>query len=106
MAQAFDRVWHPGFLFKLKPTLPSTYFLILKSYLEDRYSIWVCQGGEYSEFFPVEVSVPQGSVLGPLLYTLNTSDFPTHPKIYLATFPDDSCILTNDPSPEISSQTL
>jgi hypothetical protein len=29
VAQAFDRVWHPGLLFKLKQILPSTYYLIL-----------------------------------------------------------------------------
>ncbi|KAL1129360.1 hypothetical protein AAG570_013887 [Ranatra chinensis] len=36
--QAFDRVWHPGLLYKLKKILPSTYYLILQSYLKDRYS--------------------------------------------------------------------
>jgi hypothetical protein len=35
VAQAFDR--YPGFLFKLKKILLSTLYLILKSYLEDRF---------------------------------------------------------------------
>jgi hypothetical protein len=34
--QAFDRVWHKGLLCKLKASLPSSAFLLLKSYLQDR----------------------------------------------------------------------
>lgn len=37
VSQAFDRVWHAGLLFKLKLILPASYYLILKSYLEDRF---------------------------------------------------------------------
>ncbi|KAL4126953.1 hypothetical protein QTP88_011151 [Uroleucon formosanum] len=36
ISKAFDRVWHDGLLFKLKHFLPSPYYLILKSYLENR----------------------------------------------------------------------
>jgi hypothetical protein len=36
--QAFDRVWHDGLLYKLKATLPTHYYLLLKSYLTGRYS--------------------------------------------------------------------
>jgi len=36
ISQAFDRVWHDGLLFKLKHFLPSLYYLIIKSYLENR----------------------------------------------------------------------
>src|SRR5215475_12329229 len=37
VSQAFNKVWHQGLLFKIKQTLPSGYFDILKSYLSDRY---------------------------------------------------------------------
>jgi len=33
ISQVFDRIWHPGLLFKLKHTLTSNYYLLLKSYL-------------------------------------------------------------------------
>ena len=33
VAQAFDKVWHTGLLYKLKTTLPSQYYLLLKTYL-------------------------------------------------------------------------
>ena len=105
VAQAFDRVWHPGLLFKLKHVLPDTYYLILKSYLEDRFSR-VTEGGALSAYFPVGASVPQGSVLGPFLYTVYASDLPTHPDTLLATFADDTCILACNPNPESTSHTL
>ena len=36
VSQAFDKVWHPGLLFKIKRILPSSYFNLLKSYLNER----------------------------------------------------------------------
>jgi hypothetical protein len=36
IAQAFDKVWHPGLLYKIKKLLPSNYFPLLRSYLSDR----------------------------------------------------------------------
>jgi len=33
--QAFDKVWHPGLLFKIKRILPSSYFNLVKSYLNE-----------------------------------------------------------------------
>ena len=36
VAKAFDTVWHQGLLFKLKKILPAPYYLLLKSYLENR----------------------------------------------------------------------
>ena len=36
ISQPFDKVWHTGLLYKIKQTLPSGYFHLLKSYLQDR----------------------------------------------------------------------
>uniref|UniRef100_A0A023F705 Putative reverse transcriptase rna-dependent dna polymerase n=1 Tax=Triatoma infestans TaxID=30076 RepID=A0A023F705_TRIIF len=93
VSQAFDRVWHKGLLWKLKGILPSTYYLILKSYLSDRFFL-VTQGSSRSSIFPVLAGVPQGSVLAPLLYTIFTADLPSNPNTSIYTFADDTAILS------------
>jgi hypothetical protein len=44
--------------------------------------------------FPINSGVPQGSVLGPMLYLLFTSDLPQTPNITIGTFTYDTVILT------------
>jgi hypothetical protein len=36
VSQAFDKVWHPGLLYKIKQILPTRYFNLLKLYLQGR----------------------------------------------------------------------
>ena len=93
--QAFDRVWHKGLLCKLKICLPHTAYMLLKSYLKDRV-FQVKSGDCLSSFYPIEAGVPQGSVLGPVLYTVYTADLPTSKKIVTATYADDTAVLSCD----------
>jgi hypothetical protein len=86
-------------------SLPLNYFLLLKSYLNFRH-FRVKVGNEYSDLLPVHAGVPQGNVIGPLLYLLYTSDLPSSPDITTATFADDTAILVIDPNPAIASQKL
>jgi hypothetical protein len=103
--QAFDRVWHEGLLSKLKGILPSTYFLILKSYLSNRH-YQVSQSNSMSSIHPMCAGIPQGSILGPILYTIYTADIPTHPSTILSTFADDTCILSPHVDPHQASESL
>jgi hypothetical protein len=64
VAQAFDRVWHTGLLYKLKTTLPSSYYLLLKSYLHSRF-YQVKYKSSNSSSHEVLSGVPQGSVWAP-----------------------------------------
>lgn len=92
VAQAFDKVWHEGLKNKLKSMLPKQYAKILKSYISDRI-FRVKQEREYSNMRNINAGVPQGSVLGPILYLLYTCDIPDIQNVTIATFADDTAIL-------------
>jgi len=93
VAQAFDKVWHEGLLQKLQAALPLSYCQLLQSYLEDR-QFRVQSGTAVSPWNPVEAGVPQGSVLGPILYVLYTADIPVSPVVSNLVFADDTALLS------------
>ena len=103
--QAFDKVWHEGLLYKIEKILPHPYYSILKSYLTNRQFIVKCLGAT-SATFPIESGIPQGSVLGPLLFSIYTADLPISNEVTIATFADDTALLATHADPAIASSTL
>jgi len=93
ISQAFDKVWHPGLLFKIDQTLPPRFYNILKSYLQQRQLV-VTYNNATSLPMQMSSGVPQGSVLGPFLYTLFTADVPQHNSTIISTFADDTAALS------------
>ncbi|GBP19826.1 Probable RNA-directed DNA polymerase from transposon X-element [Eumeta japonica] len=103
ISQAFDRVWHEGLLFKIKSSLPNYICQILESFIQNRR--FVVQHGEaLSRLCDINAGVPQGSVLGPLLYLIYTSDLPTSDCITTGTFADDTAILASHQDPAEASK--
>ena len=105
VAQAFDKVWHEGLEYKLQRDLPKQMYEILKSYIEKRY-FRVKHEGEYSDLKSIRAGVPQGSVLGPLLYLIYTNDVPQNNETSIATFADDTAILAVGDTIEESTNKL
>jgi hypothetical protein len=74
IAQAFDKVWHTGLLYKIKNAFPSPYYLLLKSYITERH-FQIKYNNSYSDCYQVKSGVPQGSMMGPLLLAHNKQHY-------------------------------
>jgi hypothetical protein len=107
ISKAFDRVWHRGLMYKLKGCgIRGKLLDWLKDYLTDRQQR-VIINGEFSEWGDIEAGVPQGSVLGPLLFLIFINDITyviRHCKIRL--FADDTCLYIEVDDPNIQAQEL
>ena len=105
ISHAFDKLWHDGLLFNLRQVLPIKYFIFLKSYLYNR-SFFIRQGEELTTLQSINADVPQGSVLGPILYLLYTLDLPIPQirEVTLGTFAVDTVVLSVDKCPMVASK--
>ena len=74
ISKAFDRVWHAGLLHKLKSYgISDRIFGLIYSFLSNRW-LRVVLDVKSSQEYPVNVAVPQGSILGPTLFLLYIND--------------------------------
>ena len=66
----------------------------MKSYLSNRM-FRVKINNEITKLHPIKAGVPQGSILGPILYLIYTSDIPYMEGITLSTYADDTAIIAS-----------
>ena len=106
ISKAFDRVWYVGLLYKLKLLgICGNYYNLVQSFLDSRHQR-VVLNGQSSKWSLVEAGVPQGSILGPLLFLVYINDLPQGLRCNVKLFPDDTSLFSTITSPAISSSNL
>ena len=94
ISKAFDKVWHEGLLYKLKSMgISGELHKLLENYLSGRLQR-VLLNGQTSSWRPVLAGVPQGSILGPLLFLIYINDLPNGLKSNAKLFADDTSLFT------------
>ncbi len=90
ISKAFDRVWHKGLLYKLESSGISGRLLNwFSSYLSERKQRVVLPGG-HSSWNAIKAGVPQGSILGPLLFLIYINDIVHRIGANIRLFADDT----------------
>ena len=94
LKKAFDTIDHRILLRKLYSYgIRGTMFKWIESYLTGR-SQYVIFDGKVSETRSIKCGVPQGSILGPLLFILSVNDIcNVSPILFKILYADDTCVL-------------
>ena len=101
LTKAFDTVSHEILLKKLNHYgIRGIAFDLIKSYLANRQQ-FVCVNGSNSQLNFVAVGVPQGSILGPLLFLIYVNDLHRALSFTPRLFADDTCMLLENASPQM-----
>ena len=104
--KAFDRVWHAGLLHDLNACGVSDSLLNwFKDYLTQRRQRVVLPGVN-SEWTYTKAGVPQGSVLGPLLFLIYINDIVNDICSNIRMFADDTSLYIIVTDPETSAELL
>ena len=106
ISKAFDRVWHAGLIHKLRAAGISGNLLDwFTNYLFKRRQRVVLPGVESLWTF-IKAGVPQGSILGPLLFLLFINDIVNEIHANIQLFADDTSLYLIVEHPDVTAQLL
>ena len=95
LQKAFDTVNHDILLHKLKACgMSDSVVLWFTSYLKDRDQV-VDVSGSLSSKLAINCGVPQGSILGPLLFSIYVNDMHSAVSCKVILYADDSALLVS-----------
>ena len=99
-------VWHDGLIFKLKQNgICGSLIKLFGNYLRNRKQR-VVLNGFYSDYSIIESGVPQGSVLGPLLFLIYINDLEKNIRSNVKFFADDTMLFSIVKDPVVSANIL
>ena len=86
-------MWHEGLLYKLRSVVVSRELHNLGNHLSERFQRAFLNEQNLS-WWPVLAGVPQGSILGPLLFLVYINDLPNELKSTVKLYVDDTSLFT------------
>ena len=94
ISTAFNRVWHEGLIYKIKSIgVTGPPLELIQSFLSHRFQR-VVLNGQSSTWLPVTAGVPQGSILGPLLFLIYINDLSNNLSSTAKLFADDTSLFS------------
>ena len=106
ISKAFDRVWHKGLLRKLESIgIRGSLLSWVKNYLSERKQRVVINNST-SSWRDINAGVPQGSILGPLLFIVFINDILTDINSTIKLFANDTSLYLIVDDPQETAQTL
>ena len=106
ISKAFDKVWHEGLLLKLNQNgIFGNLLKLLRDFLSYRKQ-QVVLNGQHSPWDNANAGVPQGSILGPLLFLIYINDLSNNLSSNCKLFADDTFLFSAVNNIHTSATTL
>ena len=97
LSKAFDTIDHNILLHKLNYYgIENNNLSLFKSYLQNRQQYVELQNQYSSQYIPINIGIPQGSILGPLLFIIYINDFHLSTNFLdFILYADDTCLINS-----------